>query len=289
LGDLAGTLRGLSYLAASMLFILSLRGLSTQESARRGNAFGTFGMALAVLVTAVALLLPGASNARSSGGELSAIGLLGGALAIGCAVGALLASRVAMTSMPELVAMLHSFVGAAAVLVGIATYLQPGVEIAVAPTVHMVEIFVGVLIGAVAGYVDNYYTESVAQYVANDLRQRVYHHLQRLSLKYYDTHQIGNMLSTITSDVGTIQSFASTALLSILVDSLTIIGMVGVMLYLNWDFALVAVGVTPFLLLFVWGYLYTGFMSLSQSWFAHLRFGVNAPEMRPASSGAPGF
>jgi len=45
----------------------------------------------------------------------------------------------------------------------------------------------------------------------------------------------------------------------------------------------------PFLLLFVWGYLYTGFMSLSQAWFAHLRFGVNAPEMRPASSGAPGF
>ena len=107
------------------------------------------------------------------------------------------------------------------------------------------------LIGAVAGYIDNYYTESVAQYVANDLRHRLYHHLQRLSLKYYDTHQIGNMLSTITDDVGTIQDFASTALLSILVDSLTIIGMVGVMLYLNFDFALVAVGVTPFLLLFV--------------------------------------
>src|SRR4249920_1340426 len=107
------------------------------------------------------------------------------------------------------------------------------------------------LIGGIAGYIDNYFTESVAQYVANDLRQKVYHHLQRLSLKYYDTHQIGNMLSTITSDVGTIQSFASTALLSILVDSLTIVGMVGVMLYLNFDFALVAVGVTPFLLLFV--------------------------------------
>ncbi len=107
------------------------------------------------------------------------------------------------------------------------------------------------VIGAVAGYIDNYYTESVAQYVANDLRQRLYHHLHRLSLKYYDTHQIGNLLSTITSDVGTIQSFASTALLSILVDSLTIIGMVGVMLYLNFDFALVAVGVTPLLLLFV--------------------------------------
>ena len=105
--------------------------------------------------------------------------------------------------------------------------------------------------GAVAGYIDNYYTESVAQYVANDLRHRLYSHLQRLSLKYYDTHKIGNMLSTITNDVSTIQSFASTALLSILVDSVTIVGMVGVMLYLNFDFALVAVGVTPFLLLFV--------------------------------------
>jgi len=107
------------------------------------------------------------------------------------------------------------------------------------------------LAGAVAGYIDNYYTESVAQFVANDLRQRLYHHLHRLSLKYYDTHQIGNLLSTITSDVATIQSFASTTLLGILVDSLTIVGMVGVMLYLNFDFALVAVGVTPFLLLFV--------------------------------------
>ncbi len=107
------------------------------------------------------------------------------------------------------------------------------------------------LIGAVAGYIDNYYTESVAQYVANDLRRRLYHHLQRLALKYYDTHQVGPMLSTITADVSTIQNFTSTALLSILVDSLTIIGMVGVMLYLNFDFALVAVGVTPFLLLFV--------------------------------------
>ena len=106
-------------------------------------------------------------------------------------------------------------------------------------------------IGAVAGYIDNYYTESVAQYVANDLRQRVFHHLQRLSLRYYDTHQIGNMLSTITSDVSTIQSFASSALLSILIDILTIFGMLVVMFWLNWDFALVAVGVTPFLLLFV--------------------------------------
>ena len=107
------------------------------------------------------------------------------------------------------------------------------------------------LIGGIAGYIDNYYTESVAQYVANDLRQKVYHHLQRLSLSYYDSHQIGNILSTITSDVSTIQSFASSALLSILIDALTIVGMLGLMLYMNWDFALVAVAVTPILLMFV--------------------------------------
>jgi len=103
-------------------------------------------------------------------------------------------------------------------------------------------------IGALASYIDNYYTESVAQYVANDLRQRLYHHLQRLSLKYYDTHEIGNAVSTITSDVSTIQDFASTALLSILVDALTILGMLAVMLYLNFDFALIVVVVTPVLL-----------------------------------------
>ncbi len=107
------------------------------------------------------------------------------------------------------------------------------------------------LIGGIAGYIDNYFTESVAQYVANDLRQKVYHHLQRLSLSYYDSHQIGNILSTITSDVSTIQSFASSALLSILIDALTILGMLGLMFYMNWDFALVAVAVTPLLLLFV--------------------------------------
>ncbi len=107
------------------------------------------------------------------------------------------------------------------------------------------------LIGGIAGYIDNYYTESVAQYVANDLRQKVYHHLQRLSLSYYDSHQIGNILSTITSDVSTIQGFASSALLSILIDALTIMGMLGLMFYMNWDFALVAVAVTPLLLLFV--------------------------------------
>jgi ABC-type multidrug transport system fused ATPase/permease subunit len=107
------------------------------------------------------------------------------------------------------------------------------------------------VLGAVASYIDNYYTESVGQFVANDLRMRVYNHLERLSLAYYDTHQTGTLLSTITDDVMTIEDFASSATLTILIDLLTILGILGVMFWLNWDFALIAVGVTPFLLFFV--------------------------------------
>jgi ABC-type multidrug transport system fused ATPase/permease subunit len=106
-------------------------------------------------------------------------------------------------------------------------------------------------IGALASYVDNYYTESVGQWVANDLRLKVYAHLERLSLSYYDTHQTGALLSTLTDDVDTIQGFASSSTLGILVDLLTIVGMVGIMFWLNFDFALIAIAVTPFLLLFV--------------------------------------
>ena len=106
-------------------------------------------------------------------------------------------------------------------------------------------------VGAVASYLDNYYTESVGQWVANDLRVRVYDHLEHLPLAYYDTHQTGTLLSTITDDIATIQGFASSATLGIVVDLLTIAGMLGLMFWLNWDFALIAVGVAPFLLLFV--------------------------------------
>jgi ABC-type multidrug transport system fused ATPase/permease subunit len=107
------------------------------------------------------------------------------------------------------------------------------------------------VLGAIASYIDNYYTESVGQYVAHDLRMRMYHHLQRLSLGYYNTHQTGTILSTITSDIQTIQGFASSSTLDILVDLLTIVCMLGLMFWLNWDFTLIAVAVTPFLLLFV--------------------------------------
>ncbi len=107
------------------------------------------------------------------------------------------------------------------------------------------------LLDAIASYIDNYYTESIGQWIANDLRMKVYQHLDRLSLSYYDTHQTGTMLSTITDDVDTIQDFTSSATLTILIDLLTIVGILGVMFWLNWDFALIAVGVTPFLLFFV--------------------------------------
>ncbi|HEX9301565.1 MAG TPA: ABC transporter ATP-binding protein, partial [Casimicrobiaceae bacterium] len=106
-------------------------------------------------------------------------------------------------------------------------------------------------LSAVATYIDNYYTESIGQWVANDLRVRIYEHLHRLSLAYYDQAQTGALMSTITNDVSTVQSFASSSTLSILVDMMTIVGMLGLMFWLDWDFALIAVGVTPFLLLFV--------------------------------------
>ena len=136
----------LAYLAASLLFIFSLRGLSTQTTARRGNMAGIVGMLVAVVVTALALRSPTAtSTSGMENGETW--GLLAVAIAAGAALGAVLASRVAMTSMPELVAILHSFVGAAAVLVGIANYLEPGAD--AGDTVHGAEIVVGCFIGAV--------------------------------------------------------------------------------------------------------------------------------------------
>ena len=103
----------------------------------------------------------------------------------------------------------------------------------------------------VASYVDSYYTESVGQRVANDLRMRVYDHLECLSFSYYDTHQTGALLSTITDDVATVQDFVSASTLSIVVDAMTIVGMLGLMFWLNWRFSLLVLAITPLLLMFV--------------------------------------
>jgi ABC-type multidrug transport system fused ATPase/permease subunit len=107
------------------------------------------------------------------------------------------------------------------------------------------------VIAGIATYIDNYYTTSIGQWVANDLRLRIYEHLHRLSLAYYDSAKTGTLMSTITSDVATVQNFASSATLGILVDIVTIIFMLGLMIWLDWDFTLIAVAVMPFLLLFV--------------------------------------
>ncbi|GAB4232688.1 MAG: Re/Si-specific NAD(P)(+) transhydrogenase subunit beta [Stanieria sp.] len=126
-----------AYIAASALFILSLGGLSNQESARRGNLYGIAGMAIAFIATALSSHVTGYTT-------------LIGAIVPGAIIGSILAARVAMTSMPELVAILHSFVGLAAVLVGVANYLQPESSlIGVEATIHQIEIYLGVFIGAV--------------------------------------------------------------------------------------------------------------------------------------------
>jgi NAD(P) transhydrogenase subunit beta len=136
----------IAYLLAGVLFIRSLGGLSKQETAARGNLYGMLGMALAVGVAGVTWLL---STEGSMGAGMA---LLVGSVLVGSIIGGVLARRVEMTGMPELVAILHSFVGLAAVLVGISSYLAPragshgqsGAEHIVA----MVEIWVGVAVGA---------------------------------------------------------------------------------------------------------------------------------------------
>ena len=127
----------LAYITAIVLFILSLGGLSNQETAKRGNLYGIVGMALAIGATAI-------------GAGITNYAALVGVLIPGVLIGAVMASRVEMTAMPELVAMLHSFVGLAAVLVGIGNYLQPDPTLMGAEeTIHLIEIYVGVFIGAV--------------------------------------------------------------------------------------------------------------------------------------------
>ena len=111
-----------------------------------------------------------------------------------------------------------------------------------------------VLIAAVTGaamYLASTLTERLGQSIGNDLRVRVYHHLQELSLAYYDANRVGTLLSTLTGDVQTIQSFASTSTLSIVTDTLSLLAMIVVMFLLRWDFALIALAVTPLLAVFV--------------------------------------
>ena len=125
-----------SYIGASILFILALGGLSSQESSKRGNYYGMSGMALALAATILGVV--------TANWLILAVAMAGGAV-----VGLVLAKKVQMTQMPELVAILHSMVGLAAVLVGYATFLDhEKVYIGAEKTIHDIEIYLGVLIGA---------------------------------------------------------------------------------------------------------------------------------------------
>jgi subfamily B ATP-binding cassette protein MsbA len=106
------------------------------------------------------------------------------------------------------------------------------------------------LLQAASAYLTAYYTVSIGQWIAHDLRHSVYAHLQRLSMSYYDKQQIGPLISTITDDINAVQDFASTSLLDIAIDVVTIVGMLAVMFTLNWRFTLVALAVTPLVAVF---------------------------------------
>ena len=138
---MSGSLATVSYIGATILFILCLGGLSNQETSRRGNLYGMIGMAIAVVATVF-------------GPQVTAAGLpwIIGAMVVGGAIGVYLARTVQMTQMPELVAFMHSMVGLAAMLVGFASYIDPAVGGSLGHTekvIHEVEIYLGVLIGAV--------------------------------------------------------------------------------------------------------------------------------------------
>ena len=133
------SLATVAYLGAAILFILSLGGLSNPETSRRGNLFGMIGMALAVLATVF-------------GPRVSPSGIVWivGALVVGGSIGLYAAKVVKMTQMPELVALMHSLVGLAACLVGFASYVDTSIQLQGAEkAIHEVEIYVGILIGAV--------------------------------------------------------------------------------------------------------------------------------------------
>src|SRR5512137_2942506 len=133
------SLSTVSYIGATILFILSLGGLSNPETSRRGNLYGMIGMTIAVLATVF-------------GPRVTAAGIpwIIGSMVVGGAIGLYAAKVVKMTQMPELVALMHSLVGLAACLVGFASYIDTSHPLTGAEkTIHEMEIYIGVLIGAV--------------------------------------------------------------------------------------------------------------------------------------------
>jgi ATP-binding cassette, subfamily B, bacterial len=107
---------------------------------------------------------------------------------------------------------------------------------------------------ATASYLEKYLTTSVGQWISYDLRRRVYSHMQKLSLAFHDQERTGDLISRVTSDIDAIQSFITQGLLGILINLITLIGMISVMFYLNWRFTLIALSVAPVLFAVVYSY-----------------------------------
>jgi subfamily B ATP-binding cassette protein MsbA len=110
------------------------------------------------------------------------------------------------------------------------------------------------VIDAICSYADKYLTTSVGQWVTHDLRQRIYTQVQRLSLAYHDQQPTGDLISRVTSDIDSIQSFIVSGLLGVLVNAVTLVGMIVVLFYINWQFALIALAVVPPLFVIVYTY-----------------------------------
>ena len=110
------------------------------------------------------------------------------------------------------------------------------------------------IVGGISGYVEKYLTTSVSQWVAHDLRLLLYQRIQRLSLAEHGKSRTGDLITRVTKDIDAVQDFIETALLGIVVSVLTLVGMVGVMLYVNWRFTLIGLSVAPVLFLFVYFY-----------------------------------
>jgi len=117
-----------------------------------------------------------------------------------------------------------------------------------------IAVLVIALFGALCTYAEKLLTTRVGQWVMHDLRQTLYFHIQRLSLAYHDQQSTGDLLSTVTSDIDSIQTFISSNLLDALIDVVTLVGMVAVMFYVNWRFTLIALSVAPLLALVVFKY-----------------------------------
>jgi subfamily B ATP-binding cassette protein MsbA len=117
-----------------------------------------------------------------------------------------------------------------------------------------IAVFVIAAADALFTYTEKYFTTSVGQWVTHDLRRTLYSHIQRMSLGFHDRSQTGDLISRITSDIDAVQSFIVSGLLGALISCLTLLGMVGVMFYINWRFTLIALSVAPALFLVVFRY-----------------------------------